>query len=133
VVVAFGNHRVDEGDIVNAGGEVREERTDPMARLTVAAEFKWAFHHLSRLAEKAFVLSFAFESFAVEFCEVRLVIEGVDVAHATGAKDLDDATGAGREVREKIWCRFGASLAVEHPGESKAADATGCAPEKMSA
>jgi len=99
VVGALRDHRVDKGNIVDPLGEVGQEVADPFAGLSVLTEGPGTFHEIAGLAEKRIHLTLAGHRFAVAADEFGLVVEGVDVADAACAEDLDDALHLRREVR----------------------------------
>ena len=94
-----GGHRVQERDVVDAGGEVREQVADHLAALAVGLEFPLrpddaAFVLLATPAERLHG-----DRLAVEIVELRLVVERVDLARAAVHEQEDDALGLRSEVR----------------------------------
>src|SRR5581483_12144704 len=102
----LGHHRVEERNVIDAAGEVRQQVADPQPALAAATEDERTLHEAARLAEEGVDLTLAGQLLAVMPGEIRLVVEGIDVAHPAGAEDLDDALRLRGEVRPPRACRF---------------------------
>ena len=99
VVVALGEHRVDEAQVVGTAGEVRQQVADPGPALSPLPERIDALHQFPGLPEEPEILAASLQFGAVQPIQFRLVVEGVEVAHAAAAEDLHDALGAGSVVQ----------------------------------
>jgi hypothetical protein len=98
VVVALGEHRVDEAQIVDAPGQVRQQIAHPGAAPTPLAERVDALHEFSGLTEKPQVFAPSLELGAMQALEFRFVVEGVQMTDASAAEDLHDPLGPGAMV-----------------------------------
>ena len=105
----LGDHRVKKRQVVHALRQVREEVAHPLAALAVLLERERAFQQPAGLAEEGVDFALAGQLLSVMLCEVRLVVEGIDMADAAGAEDLHDALGLRRKVRAARSGRGGGS------------------------
>src|ERR1043165_2064184 len=104
VIETLGRHRIDEGHIVHAGGEVGKQLTHPQTGLTMLAESKRTFHQAARLAKKSIDLPLARQFFSVMFDQIGLVIVSIQMANTAAGTDVNDTAGSGRKVR-RLWPR----------------------------
>ena len=106
---AFGVHGVDEAEVIDMLGDVREEAADPAAGLAVLFEIPEGFEEfaLALFSESLFADADEVEGLAVAFDEFGFVVEGIDMAGAAGHEEKDNALGAagkyGRFWREGIF------------------------------
>ena len=104
VVDCFGVERLDNGDVIDDGGDVRQELADPGAALAVLVELEHWRHAGERLLSGRHpgdALSHAYgtgQLLAVVFAQLGLVIEQVDVRRPAGHEQIDDALGLRGEV-----------------------------------
>ena len=99
MIVALSDHRMDEGDVVGAGRKIRQQIADPESALTPALKAPRAFHKIAGLAKKRIVFAFSSKRLAMIFLKIRLMIERIDVAHATGGEDVHHSLGFRPKVR----------------------------------
>ena len=95
----IGDHGVDERDVIDAGAEVGEEIADELAALAVGLEGPLGSDDAAFVLFAAAAEGFHGNSFAVEFVEFGLVLEGIDLAGAAVHEEKDDALGFGFEMR----------------------------------
>src|SRR5262249_35051300 len=125
----LGLHRVDEGHVVNACRQVRQQVADPASAVSPLMKSKRAFHQVARLTEEGVELSFAGQGLAMMFDEVGLVVERVNMTYAACTEDLNRSFGLGgkmagpRSVRRFFRrSRFGSKrFILQQPGERDAA------------
>lgn len=103
----IGGHRVDEGDVVDAGGQVGKEIADPLAALAILLELPLrpddaTFVPLAAAAER-----FDRHGLAIEFVELGLVFEGIDLARPAVHEEENYALGLGRKMRRLGGQRVG--------------------------
>ncbi len=122
---ALALHRVNEAHLVHALGKFREEIADPATALTVLSEGPIAALAIAGLRSEEGEFAISIEGLALALREFRLVVEGVQMTHATGAKDLDNSLRRGG-VMAKLRCqRVGRSLgiAIQQRGQCGSAEA----------
>src|SRR5690349_12958759 len=90
---------MDEGEIVDAAGQMRKHCGHVRTGLSVLRELPWAAHYGAAFAEERGDGVGALGFLAVTFGERGLVVEGVDVADAAREEDKDGALGLRSEVR----------------------------------
>ena len=73
-----GVHRVDEGDVVDALRDLRENIADPLAAFTVLFETEGRGHQSHLGVAERFTID-AVRTFAGMFCDHRLIVKGVDL------------------------------------------------------
>jgi hypothetical protein len=125
---------------------VREKVADPLAALAVLLEFPFGSDDAALVLLAAAAERFDGDGLAVEFVELRFVIEGIDVAGAAVHEKEDDALGLsgqrrrlGRERVGELVFRLGGRGAVEktiprqQPGERDAGEAGAGLPEELAA
>ena len=78
---------------------MREQTAHPGAGFPVLFEIIDALHELPGLAEKPEILALSFHRFPMHAFQLRLVIEGIQMADTTRAKDLNHAFRFRREMR----------------------------------
>jgi hypothetical protein len=128
VVGNIGVHRTDDGDIVDAGCDMREKVTDFNAAFSIFLEGKgrpesgpgFAFGRQIRLGERL----------AMKLVEHRLGIEGIDVRRAAIHEEMDDALRLGGKMRrlgrERMHRNAGASRRFQQAvGRHEAREAEG--------
>ena len=127
VVRGLAVHRMDEGQVVDPLRQVGEQRTDPRPRLAVLPERERRLHQPARAAEEGVDLALAGEFLALELRQVGLVVEGVDVAQAPGAEDLDDSLGLRWIVQRFQPFASGpcGAFILQQPGEGHRGQAAG--------
>jgi hypothetical protein len=96
VVGDIGVHRADDGDLVDARGDMREEFADLDAGLPVFFERE---RRAVGGAGFALGLEIERERFAVVFVQRRFGVEGVDLGRTAVGENVDDAFGLGGEMR----------------------------------
>ena len=94
-----GRHRVQEGDVVDAGGQVREQVADVLAGLAVLLELPLRPDDPALVLLAASAERLDGDRLAVELVELGLVVEGVDLAGTAVHEEEDDALGPGRQHR----------------------------------
>ena len=94
-----GRQRVQEGDVVDAATDVREKIAHPFSTLSIALEVPLGAHHAPLVALAAAAEGLHRDGLAVQGVELRLVVEGVDMARAAIHEEEDDALGLGRIMR----------------------------------
>ena len=104
VVAVIRMHGADEAEVVDSLSDLRENLADLEARLAVALELPRTAH---KGAAGAVRPDFgAGHGLAIVLGEGGLVVESVDLRHATVQKKKDDVFGLGREVRLAVWLRL---------------------------
>src|SRR5262245_26588215 len=98
---------MQEGDVVHAGCEVREEIAHPFPALAILLEVPLGPHHTAFILLAAAAESFHLDSLAVQVVELWLVVERVNVAWPAVHEKENDALGLGRQVRllRRQWIR----------------------------
>ena len=102
-----GGDRMDEGDIIDAGGQVREQRGNPLSTFAVLGELP------RRLDDPALVLvSAAAKRLHVDYLIVHafhggLVVKRIDVAWTTVHVKENHALGLRRKMRRSSGQRIG--------------------------
>ena len=126
-------HRVDEGEIVHAVRQVGKEAGDPTPRFAVTAEFEGTLEDPAGLAEERVVVG-VLVGLAVTLRQRRLVVEGVDVAHAAQRTDVDHTLGPGIEVNPFLPVgrrRGGGRIATHQPVGGDHPEAGGRLPKEL--
>src|SRR5690349_21466485 len=85
---------MDEGDVIRAGTDMRDEIADPLAAFAPGLPVPWTLHHGTRVALKKFHPAAGIELFAAAFDELRLVVKRVALARGARHEQLNDASGA---------------------------------------
>jgi hypothetical protein len=96
---AFGVHRMDEGHVVHAGGEIREQVRDHLARLTIGPELPLGADDAADILMAATPERLDLDRLAVERVEIRLVVERVHMARAAIHEQEDHGLRLGRVMR----------------------------------
>lgn len=91
-------HRFDEGDIVHASGDIRQQVGHPLAGLAVLAELPTRFHDPPLVAAPLAAVRFDFDGLVIAADQCRFVIEHVDMARPTVHVEKDDALGLGGKM-----------------------------------
>src|SRR5689334_8473833 len=86
VYIRFRHHRVNERDVVHAGGQVRHQIAYPFAATAALFPLPWAGHHRAGTALEQLDFATRVEFLAVTLNEFRFVIEGVALAGGTRHK-----------------------------------------------
>ena len=110
VVVGFPRGRVDEGQLIDDRRHTRKQVGHPRSGLAVLLEVKRTLHQRTRVSLADANLAFALQRHAVILPQVRLVIEGVDVADPTAHEEVNHLLGPRLKVRRlrKVWGIFDA-------------------------
>ena len=104
----FGNHGIDDDEVICKFGEVREEIRDPESAVSAALEGEVIFSEQSDLVEEGFGTFGGLEGFAVEVRELWFEVERIDVAESSAEADMNDSPGFGSKVgRIASICRDG--------------------------
>src|SRR5262249_49832074 len=103
---------------VHADRKLREKAAHPLSALPVLAKREGAPEEPARLGEEGVDGPLAGQLLAVELRQLRLVVEGINVADAAGTEGLDDALRLRREVRGSR----GAGVGLEQPRQRNAAE-----------
>ena len=101
-------HRVNERQFVGMFTQSGEQLAHPATRLAVLLELPKAFAVIARVAGERLFAEFAVERLAVSLFQLGTIVKGVDLAHATGAEDLNHRFGTGRVMR--LWLIGGARV-----------------------
>ncbi len=121
-----GRHRMEEGDIVDMLRELRKECRDLLPTLPVGRELPLRPHDPSLTLLAAASLRLHLDRLAVEIVELRLVVEGVDMAGAAVHEEEDHALRLGGEVGDLRGQRIGPGLDAvggpRLPGEEAAVE-----------
>jgi hypothetical protein len=91
VNVATGCHGVDEGYVVHASGEIRNQATHPLAALSVLRPLPGRLHDLTGCGLKEFDLFARVPGLGVALDQLRLVVIHVALARRAGHEQLDDS------------------------------------------
>jgi hypothetical protein len=102
VYVRFGNHRVQESDVVGAGTNMRNKVTDPFGRLSILLPAPGAFHDRARIALEKLDLFARIKFLAMALQEFRFVIERVALAGGSGHEELNNPFGARAMVQTAV-------------------------------
>ena len=105
-----GRHRMEEGNIVDMLGEMREEGRDLLPTRPVGGELPFRPHDPSLALRAAAPLRLHLDRLAIEIVELRLVVEGVDMAGAAVHEEEDHALRFGGEVGDLGRERIGPGL-----------------------
>lgn len=97
VRVRLRRHAVEEKEVVRALTELRQQVGSHLARLAAWFEIAQWFDEVALLALEGDDVA-AGHGLVVVFKKSGLVVEGIDMAECTAAKDHDDAFGLRREV-----------------------------------
>src|SRR5262249_43867657 len=90
---------MQKGDVVNAGGEVREEVADPLAALPVLLEFPLRPDNAPLVFVPAATECLPRNRLAIEGIEFWFVVKGLYGARPAIAEDEDDAL----RLRLEVW------------------------------
>src|SRR5678815_6184333 len=93
--VRLGRHRHEEREVIDTFGNVRENAADPPATLAILLELEGALHDVARRAGRSFNARTGIELLAMQFDQLRLVIEGIHLADAAIHEKLHDALDPG--------------------------------------
>ena len=93
-----GVHAVDEAEVIDLPGNVREELRNQLAAFTVAFEAPGRFHHPLR-SHLAAARDAKLDLLPVVLIKARLVVEGVYLARSALHEDEDDALRPRSEMR----------------------------------
>ena len=85
---------MDEAQVIHAAGQIRQQIAHPRTALPVLTKRVNTLHQPTGLTKKTEILTASFQLGAVEAFQFGFVVEGVEVAHPTAAKHLDDALGS---------------------------------------
>jgi hypothetical protein len=119
-------HGVNEGHVINAGGQFWEEAAHPKAALAMLAEREVATPTVAWLRGEELHLPVRIKGFTTAFGEHWLVVKGVHMTHATGAENLDHTLCAGAMVQRR--CRPSGGVAfAEKRRQSHACKSAACA------
>src|SRR5690349_21680757 len=117
---------MEEGHVIDAGGQVREQVADPLAALAVLLELPLRPDDAALVLVPAAAERLDGNRLAVERVELRLVVEGIDVTRAAVAEDEDHALGLAVEVApprsqwvEELRLRRGAGAVEEAVGREQ--------------
>ena len=94
-----GGHRVQEGDVIDARGQVREQVADPLAALAVLLELPLRPDDPALVLLAAAAEGLHLHGLAVQAVQLRLVVERIDVAGPAVHEQEDHALRLGGEVR----------------------------------
>ena len=147
MVERLGVHRADQGDVVGAGRQVRQEVGQLHAALAVLRELARAAHQTGALLldeGEADVLGHRLgQLLAVQLVELGLGVEEVDLAGSAFEIDADARLGLGGEVRGlgRQWIgvirRLGLggeeAVVAEHRRQGQHADAAGRGGQEVAA
>ena len=89
MIAGAGHHRADDGQLIGALGQMREQLGDPQAALASLLESPMALVQQTHLAKEDVGLFAARKRLAMIFLEGRFVIERIDLAESAGEKDLN--------------------------------------------
>src|SRR5262249_1236880 len=136
VDVALGHHGVEEADVIDTAADVRHQVADILAALAVRLPAPRALHARARNALEQFDLAGGVELLAIALDELRLVVEGIDLAGGTGHEELHHALGPGRMVQAAVELRIGGGgreqpVAAEELRKGEGAEAVAGLPEKI--
>src|SRR5216683_1651527 len=98
VDIRLGHHGVNEGDVVHTAGQVGQEAADVLATLPARLPGPRALHVRSRRTLKELNLAAGIKLLSVALDQLRLVVEGVNLAGGAGHEQLDYALGLGPVV-----------------------------------
>ena len=131
----LGVHALQEAQVIDHSGHVREEFGRPVAALAALLEFPKRLHHPHRgthagLGERAGIVEV--ERNAVLLHHLRLVVEGIDVADTACHEQKDDALGLREMVRVQLRERVGdLRLLRSERRERKRAESAGGSLEEL--
>ena len=100
----LGCHGVKEGDVVYTGTDVREQVGNHLAAFPIRFEIPLGAHYATFVALSSAPEGFYVDSLPVKGIEVRLVIEGVDVAWPSVHEKKDYGLRFAGEGRV-LWCK----------------------------
>ncbi len=75
----IGGHRIQEGDVIDALGEVGEQIADPLAALSILLEFPARFDDTAFVAMTTATECFDGHCLAIHADHVRFIVERIDV------------------------------------------------------
>jgi hypothetical protein len=139
----FGLHRMNEAEVINMPGHVREEIGNPMAGFAVPGKIPGRFHDaletaaLAGIGDNAGVVEG--EHFAILLREQRFVIKRVDVTWAALHEDENDALRPGAKMRLAgskgigEWGGRGGNILGGQPGEGEESKTAGGATQGRAA
>ena len=125
-----GFHGTDDGQLVGAGGDVREQLADGHAGFAMGLELPGAFQPLAIAARRG-VLGVG-ERLAVKVRQLGLGVEGIDMRDAAVHETEDDVLGPRPEVGSRRRGRSG-GMVRQQPGQSDQAEAIRRAAEQFAA
>ena len=134
----LGVHRVHEGNVIDAGGEVREQITDPFAALPVLMKLPARTDDAPLVAPPAATEGSHRHGAALKPVELPFVVEGFDMARPAVHEEEDDALRLRREVRrarrQRIDDRAGLGtdfVAGHQGGQADGAEACAGFPQEL--
>jgi hypothetical protein len=107
VIDGIAVQRANHGQLVRNGGRVRQEITDPLARLAVAGELEvragyWKTLLIARHQRDALCPLYAGgQLLAVHLVRFRFVVEQVEMRWTPGHKQMNDTLRSRREVQSR--------------------------------
>ena len=136
MVDVVGDHRADDADVVDAGGNLRKQFADLDAALAVLLELERRLQQVARFGTDEF-RHLERQRFAVEGGEFRLGVEGIDVRRPAGHEQEDETLGLRGilrgSLRQRIVGGSGAGLVGKQAGEPEQAEAVGEAQQHLAA
>ena len=102
VVRGLSVHRANDRQLVSHFREMGEQFGHPKSAGAALLEFPVGFTQQTHLTEENIRALACFQRFAVRLDQLRLVVEGVHVAHGADEADVDGTAGARFEVRARI-------------------------------
>ena len=94
----FGSHRVEECNVVDTAGQVREQLADPLAGLAVLMELPARLDDSPLIFVPAAAEGFDVDRFSIHADHRRLIVERVDMARTAIHEQEDDALRTGRKL-----------------------------------
>lgn len=101
VIRRFGEHRMDEGELVGDRAQMGKQLRDPQSALATLLEFPVGLAQEPHLPEKNVGAHVADERLAMQPFELRLVVERIDLAEAPAEKDVNGPFGFGKVMRQQ--------------------------------
>ena len=99
VGVGLGSHRVDEGNVVNVPGHVRQQAGDLLAAFSASDKRPGTLHQVAVLALERNQILLARQRLATPTFQFGFVFPQIDLRSAAGAEDLQHAVCPSRVVR----------------------------------
>lgn len=135
-------HRVNEGNVINAGAEMGEQVADPLARLAILLELPLGPNDATFVLVPATAKSLDRDRLAIQRIKMGLVVKRIDLARPAIHEQEDDRLGLrrdhrllGRERIDELRCLIigvqlvEEAIAGEQASEGEAAKATAHFPQ----